>query len=52
MIGFLYAGLVLKPMKRNIFYFSPCAEQKPLLWVAALVVLALDAFVLCPGIYF
>lgn len=52
MIGFLYAGFVLKPMKKNIFYFSPCAKREPLLWVVALVVLALDAFVVCPGIYF
>lgn len=52
MIGYLYAGRLLKPMKKSIYYFSPCSEEKPVLWVAALVVLALDAFVLCPGIYF
>jgi hypothetical protein len=51
MIGFLYAGVLLKPMKRNIYYFSPCAEKKPVLWAAAVAVLAFDAFILCPGIY-
>lgn len=52
MIGYLYAGRLLKPMKRSIFCFSPCSDAKPILWVAALVVLAFDVFVLCPGIYF
>ena len=51
MIGFLYAGLLLKPMKRNIYYFSPCAEKKPVLWAASVAVLVFDALILCPGIY-
>lgn len=51
-IGWLYVGKLLKPMKRNIYYFSPCAEAKPILWVVAAAVLAFDVFVLCPGMYF
>ena len=51
MIGFLYAGLLLKPMKRNIYSFSPCAEKKPVLWAASVAVFVFDALILCPGIY-
>ena len=51
-IGGLYVGKLLKPMKQSIYYFSPCAEPKALLWVAAVAAFIFDALALCPGIYF
>ena len=50
--GYLFVAHVVKPRKENVYYFSPCCEKKVVLWIAALAVLAFDAFVLCPGIWF
>lgn len=50
--GYMFVAHMVKPRKDNVYYFSPCAEKKVVLWIAALAVIAFDAFVLCPGIYF
>ena len=50
--GYMFVAHMVKPPKKNVYYFSPCAEKKPVLWIAALAVLAFDAFLLCPGFYF
>ena len=50
--GYMFVAHMVKPRKENVYYFSPCAEKKPILWIAALSVIAFDAFVLCPGIRF
>ena len=50
--GYMFVAHMVKPRKQNVYYFSPCAEKKVVLWIAALAVIAFDAFVLCPGIYF
>ena len=48
----MFTAHIVKPRKQNVYYFSPCAEKKIVLWVISAAVLAFDAFVLCPGIYF
>lgn len=50
--GYMFVTHLVKPLKENIFYFSPCAEKKAGLWIAAAALLVFDALVLCPGIYF
>ena len=50
--GYMFTAHIVKPRKQNVYYFSPCAEKKIVLWVISTAVLAFDAFVLCPGIYF
>ena len=50
--GYMFVAHMVKPRKQNVYYFSPCAEKKPVLWIIALAVIAFDAFVLCPGIMF
>ena len=50
--GYMFVAHMVKPRKDNVYYFSPCSEKKVVLWIAALAVIAFDAFVLCPGIYF
>ena len=50
--GYMFVAHMVKPRKDNVYYFSPCAEKKPALWIFALAVIAFDAFVLCPGIWF
>lgn len=50
--GYMFVAHMVKPRKENVYYFSPCAEKKPVLWIAALAIVAFDAFVLCPGIWF
>lgn len=50
--GYMFVAHMVKPRKDNVYYFSPCAEKKIALWIVALAVIAFDAFVLCPGIYF
>ena len=50
--GYLFVGHMVKPPKESIYYFSPCAEKKPVLWIVALALVLIDAFILCPGIYF
>ena len=50
--GYMFVAHMVKPRKDNVYYFSPCAEKKIVLWIIAAAVLLFDAFVLCPGIYF
>ena len=50
--GYMFVAHMVKPRKENVYYFSPCAEKKIILWIVALVLIAFDAFVLCPGIWF
>ena len=50
--GYMFVAHMVKPRKDNVYYFSPCAEKKPVLWIAAVAVILFDAFILCPGIYF
>lgn len=50
--GYMFVAHMVKPRKQNVYYFSPCAEKKVALWIVAAAVLAFDAFVLCPGIWF
>ena len=50
--GYLFVAHMVKPPKESIYYFSPCAEKKPVLWAVAAALVLLDALVLCPGIYF
>lgn len=50
--GYMFVAHIVKPMKKNIYYFSPCAERKIWLWVVAAALLVFDGFFLCPGIYF
>ena len=50
--GYMFVAHLVKPRKDNVYYFSLCDEKKIWLWVIALLVLAFDAFILCPGIYF
>ncbi|MBO4583875.1 MAG: hypothetical protein J5756_02280 [Clostridia bacterium] len=50
--GYMFVAHMVKPRKDNVYYVSPCAERKIGLWIIAVAALALDAFVLCPGIYF
>lgn len=50
--GYMFVAHMVKPRKQNVYYFSPCAEKKIVLWIIALAVLAFDVFVLCPGIWF
>lgn len=50
--GYMFVAHMVKPRKDNVYYFSPCSEKKPVLWIAALAVVAFDAFILCPGIWF
>ena len=50
--GYMFVAHMVKPRKDNVYYFSPCAQKKVALWIAALAVVAFDAFVLCPGIRF
>ncbi len=50
--GYMFTAHMVKPRKQNVYYFSPCAEKKIVLWIVSAAVLAFDAIVLCPGIYF
>lgn len=50
--GYMFVAHMVKPRKQNVYYFSPCAEMKPVLWIIALAIIAFDALVLCPGIWF
>lgn len=50
--GYMFVAHLVKPPKAQLFYFSPCAEKRLGLWLAAAALLAFDAFILCPGIYF
>ena len=50
--GYMFVAHMVKPRKQNVYYFSPCAEKKPVLWIIALAVIAFDVFFLCPGIMF
>lgn len=50
--GHMFVAHMIKPLKTSIYYFSPCGEKKPVLWVIALALVLIDAFILCPGIYF
>lgn len=50
--GYMFVAHMVKPRKENVYYFSPCAEKKPVLWIAAILIIAIDAFILCPGIWF
>lgn len=50
--GYMFVAHMVKPRKQNVYYFSPCAEKKVALWIVAASVLAFDALVLCPGIWF
>ena len=50
--GYMFVAHMVKPRKDNVYYFSLCAKKKPVLWIIALLVIAFDFFVLCPGIYF
>ena len=50
--GYMFVAHMVKPRKDNVYYFSICDEKKIILWVIALAVIAFDAFVLCPGIWF
>ncbi|MBQ7505029.1 MAG: hypothetical protein IJT79_06920 [Ruminococcus sp.] len=50
--GYMFTAIMVKPMKKSIYYFSPCADKKIILWIGAAALLLFDVFVLCPGIYF
>ena len=50
--GYMFVAHMVKPRKDNVYYFSICSQKKVALWIVALAVIAFDAFVLCPGIYF
>ena len=50
--GYMFVTHMVKPMKKNVYYFSPCAEMKLPLYIIALAVLAFDVFFLCPGFWF
>ncbi len=50
--GYMFTAHMVKPRKQNVYYFSPCAEMKPVLWIIAAAAIVFDALVLCPGIYF
>lgn len=50
--GYMFVAHMVKPRKQNVYYFSPCAEKKIVLWIVAAALLAFDALFLCPGFYF
>ena len=50
--GYMFVAHMVKPRKDNVYYFSPCAEKKIVLWIVAAALLAFDALFLCPGFYF
>ena len=50
--GYMFVAHIVKPRRDNVFYFPLCSEKKIVLWIVALALILLDAFVLCPGIYF
>ena len=50
--GYMFVAHMVKPRKQNVYYFSPCAEKKLVLWIFAAALLAFDALFLCPGFFF